>query len=394
MAWRDDLRPASFRGIPFNVESAGLTFGRRIARHEYPQRDIPYAEDMGRKAREYKVEAYILGANYMAGRDDLIKALETAGAAQLVHPYHGTVNVTAMPDCQLTESTREGGMAKFSITFLEAGKQIEPKTSENTEQALTNQQNACDKTYGADFAENFDIDSQPDFVVDDALENTDDFLSLPDIDLGNLDWIRADPLSTVKGLLPENLLSSLAAPLAFAGGILALVRKAESLESLFDFCVGLFQGTDSVTGATPSRQQQLANQAALGNLVLQGATSQRIIDLATSGPTTVDDARAVRSEIVARSDAVLFSPGVSQGASEAIIQLRTNALEHLTATTVDLPRLVTVTPKVTAPAVVLAHDFYGDAWLSQGMDADLVARNNVEHPGFVPAGQSLQFVSG
>jgi prophage DNA circulation protein len=349
---------------------------------------------MGRKAREYKVEAYILGANYMAGRDDLITALETAGAAQLVHPYHGTVNVTAMPDCQLTESTREGGMAKFSITFLEAGKQTEPTTSDNTEAALVNQQNACDKSYGEDFGETFDVAGQPDFVVDDALENTDDLLSLPEMDLGNLDWIRADPLSTIQGLLPENLMTSLAAPLAFAAGLLALVRKAGDLESLFTFAAGLLDDADSAVVTTPSRQQLVANQAGLGNLMLQGATSRRIFDLATSAPATVDEARAVRNEIVSRSDVVLFSPGVSQAASEAMIQLRTNALEHLAATTVGLPQLVTVTRQATAPAVVLAHDFYGDSWLAQGLDADLVTRNDVHHPGFVAAGKPIKFIAG
>ena len=60
MAWSDQLRPASFRGVPFVVLAGTVSAGRRLARHEYPQRDIPYMEDMGRRAREYKVEGSII----------------------------------------------------------------------------------------------------------------------------------------------------------------------------------------------------------------------------------------------------------------------------------------------------------------------------------------------
>lgn len=150
MAWRDNLRQASFRGVKFNVDSSGLSIGRRIARHEYPQRDIPYPEDMGRRAREYKVEAFVLGDpagdnDYMVPRDALIEAIEKAGPGQLVHPYYGTVAVTVFGEVTLSESTREGGMAKFTITFLEAGKQEEPKTSDDTEAKLAEQKGACDE---------------------------------------------------------------------------------------------------------------------------------------------------------------------------------------------------------------------------------------------------------
>lgn len=77
MAWRDELRPASFRGVSFYVEGGTLTFGRRLAIHEYPQREKPYVEDLGKKARVYRLEAFVLGPDYMKDRDALIDALET-----------------------------------------------------------------------------------------------------------------------------------------------------------------------------------------------------------------------------------------------------------------------------------------------------------------------------
>ena len=48
----EDLRPASFRGVSFQVDVASLSAGRRVQVHEYPQRDQPWVEDLGRATRQ------------------------------------------------------------------------------------------------------------------------------------------------------------------------------------------------------------------------------------------------------------------------------------------------------------------------------------------------------
>ncbi|MEW6612710.1 MAG: DNA circularization N-terminal domain-containing protein [Pseudomonadota bacterium] len=388
MAWRAELRTASFRDVPFHVEGATLAAGRRLARHEYPQRDVPYLEDMGRRAREYKVEAYIVGPDYMAGRDQLLAAIEEAGPGQLVHPYHGTVRVT-VSDCQLTESTQHGGLAKFSITFVEAGEQREPATETDTEGVLDAQYLACEAAFAGDFGRVFSIDGLPEFAAQDALDSVNALLELPEMALGELGWIRANPLSALTALLPENLQASLGNPLALANGILALVRNAAGVMSLFAF------SRPAVGSAivTPTRQAQNRNRAAFTSLVRQAAAARRIVDLAKSEPATLDDARLARAEIVTRADAVLLDEATGQQAAEAILQLRTDAVAHFARIQPQLPRLVSVTPQAVRPALVLAHDFYGDDWLAAGREDELLARNRVRHPGFVPAGRALELVS-
>src|SRR5262245_59263736 len=90
--WRERLRPASFRNAIFHVEVGGKTSGRRIALHEYPKRDTPFAEDMGRRTRVYDITGYViewdrqLGRDYTKPRDTLIEALEKEGPATLIHP--------------------------------------------------------------------------------------------------------------------------------------------------------------------------------------------------------------------------------------------------------------------------------------------------------------------
>src|SRR5690348_3948807 len=84
--WRDRLVPASFRGVQFHVEIQARSGGRRLAPHEYPKRDDPYTEDMGRRGRAFSITAYLIGPGFRDDRDALISALETEGPGLLRLP--------------------------------------------------------------------------------------------------------------------------------------------------------------------------------------------------------------------------------------------------------------------------------------------------------------------
>jgi prophage DNA circulation protein len=389
MAWRTALRTASFRNVVFHVEAATLTAGRRLARHEYPQRDIPYLEDMGRKAREYKVEALVLGDDYMDQRDALLAAIESAGPGQLVHPYYGTLLVVVSGECQISESTQHGGLARITIPFVEAGRQQEPQASTDTQALLDAQVLVCDDAFALDFEDNFSVDGLPDFAVQDALDGVNTALNVPGVALGNVAWIAANPLSALNALLPGNLLASLSAPLGLARGLLQLVGNATSLQGL----LGLSLVSMAPGGGSAARLAVADNRTALGALMLQAATTRRVMDLTAAAPTTLEDVRAARAEIVQRTDTVLFSSATGQSSADALVQLRTVAMAHFAAITPSLPRIASSTPLAVRPTLVAAHALYGDDWLAQQRDAELITRNSLRHPGFVPAGVPLSWVA-
>ena len=132
MGWRDNLVQASFRGVEFSVdETESPIAGRRVAVHEYPGRDEPYVEDMGRVTKRWTVEAFILGDDYDVTRDELIEACDMEGPGELVHPYLGSLQVFCTLG-SLTERTREGRMARFSLSFVEAGENQYPAASADT----------------------------------------------------------------------------------------------------------------------------------------------------------------------------------------------------------------------------------------------------------------------
>lgn len=118
--WRDRMRTPSFRGVEFRLEVAGLGTGRRNSEKEYPKSDIPFDEDMGRRARRWPITGYVIGPFYFAARDALIAACEAEGPGTLVHPTLGEFQATC-DACNMSESKERGGIATFEMLFVEAG---------------------------------------------------------------------------------------------------------------------------------------------------------------------------------------------------------------------------------------------------------------------------------
>ncbi len=116
--WRAQLQPASFRGVPFLVDSDTLTGGRRGPTHEYPWKDEPYNEDMGLKARDYKFAAYVIGDDYFGKRDALINALESNGPGILIHPQYGRQLVRLLT-YSVNHNTEKGREARFDLQFIQ-----------------------------------------------------------------------------------------------------------------------------------------------------------------------------------------------------------------------------------------------------------------------------------
>ncbi|CAM5772007.1 hypothetical protein LMIY3S_03699 [Labrys miyagiensis] len=136
------LIPASFRGMPFHVEIGAKASGRRNVVHEYPKRDDPYTEDMGRRARKFQISAYVIGSFYVLEREALVSALETEGQGTLIHPTMGPVQVIC-DGYTVAESREEGGMARFEIQFVEAGTTPFSPAATNTQSATSSAANSA-----------------------------------------------------------------------------------------------------------------------------------------------------------------------------------------------------------------------------------------------------------
>ena len=130
-AWRQDLMPASFSGARFHCESNARESGRRIVEHQFPKKELPYAEDMGRMARDFTIRGYCIvypydseftlySRDYRVARDQLIAKLETEGPGVLQLPTQPS-QLVVCPRYRLTEEERFGGYCVFDMTFQEYG---------------------------------------------------------------------------------------------------------------------------------------------------------------------------------------------------------------------------------------------------------------------------------
>ena len=144
-AWRDKLLPAHFDGNPFHVENGSRESGRRLVVHEFPKKEDPYVEDMGKRAITFAVRGYCIvyphddagssvlyRRDYTIARDQLQLRLETGepGVLQLPGLVARTVKCLRY---RLAEDDKQGGYCVFDMQFVEAGIQpFMPATDSGT----------------------------------------------------------------------------------------------------------------------------------------------------------------------------------------------------------------------------------------------------------------------
>jgi len=127
--WRNKYQQAQFRWAIFFVESDARAGGRRVALHQYPKRNVPYAEDMGRSANHFTVQGYLIGLSkaqgdsYLSLKDDLISCLEQdgPGVLQLPLPYGKKTVKVMVQTYTITESRERGGICTVDMDFIEYG---------------------------------------------------------------------------------------------------------------------------------------------------------------------------------------------------------------------------------------------------------------------------------
>ncbi|RQT74749.1 DNA circularization protein [Burkholderia cepacia] len=147
----DQLRPASFRGVPFVSLGGSSAFGRRKQPHEYPQRDVPWVEDLGRGTRRIRMLGFVVGDNVIAQRDVMIAACETAGDGELVHPTLGRKTVSLM-DFRSVEHWEHGRYFEFQFEFIEGGPRTYPTVEAATLESVLNSVTGLNVSAALDFA--------------------------------------------------------------------------------------------------------------------------------------------------------------------------------------------------------------------------------------------------
>ncbi len=407
---------ASFRGVPFLVETSDDEGGGRNIIHEFPGRDEAYAEPSGRYTRKFTLEAHLVRWNadgewFEATLKRLETALNEPGPGTLLHPQRGDLVVALDGPYHIKRSTKELGMVRVSLPFVEAGTNLAPRVLPDASA------DAREKAYKAKLAGRTPPLSVkgPDFLQAAAtailkgpgglvaqLSKVNNRINAA---FGIIDLVSrqitafSNEVTTllltpaVLALKLQGLLNAVVSSAAAAGVDLNRgdkQRNTARVSSVLGFltAVGTFGDTQApvpVINETPTRAQQVANQDALTDLVEAGAVVETVTALVDIPLDSADQASELLETVDAIFDRIAERGTVDDAQGQALRDLRAAFYAYLRSETESLKALGRYTPPVTVPALALAYQLYGDSSLAE----EIAERNGVEHPGFLPGGVEL-----
>ena len=406
--WRDQMLPASFRGISFLIPQASVPVGMKVQLHEFPQRDEPYAEQMGKQAQVHRLVCWIIGDDCFERRDKFMEAVQTPGAGELVHPWLGRMQVKA-GEAELTHDFKQGGMAAFAVTFYPDIPLKFPTAKVNTQQQVV---------------------KASDSLLESALARYKS--AMAKVDQARLGLARLrNSLSGVYTVIQQQFSTIIGAFTNLTGFVQSLMNAPDSLSSLFssyfsEFSVDDYLGDDSGSSyrnsvATATQQTEAvasintvsdsggvdaaAASQATANLVQDALLVQVALiisempvasqPVSTATVASVEQQAVqpiVRPEVPVADDVIELRDNLNEAIFQASLKadpehymvlntLRQTIVKHLTAVAESGVRLVEITPPETLSALVLAYRRFGDAT----RESEVVQRNRLRHPGFVPA---------
>ena len=395
----------------------------RVELHEYPLRDTPYAEDLGKKAGKWQIEAFLVNgkSGYAERRDKLREALNASGPGTLIHPYLGELSVS-VDGYSLKETTREGGYCTFSISFVEAGQPVEPDVEKDTAANVLDKAEAAKEAATAGFLDEYmplleDLEGlagkvpallseataflgTPLSILSRAQSAASSVLALPDRlasrILGYLGTIRqlggiatsGLKMNALTALLGKKSAGTASSWLVTSNGVIAGIVGETSWPQA---------GGGSIGGGTPSPEtpgvvaSTVANRAEtpLIDLIAAGAVIEAAIESADADYGTADDALASRDAVLEAIDEVQRA-NCSDAVFTALSELAAAVNEDLTTRGAELPKLGSATLFMSMPALAASYRLYGDV----GQADAIVARNRIRHPGRVPGGVPLEVIRG
>lgn len=398
MSWRDTLSEASFRGVQFEVEERSFSGGRRAVVHEYPRRDEPYTEDLGRRAERFAVRAFLIGDDYQIRREELLEACKRRGPGEYVDRWRGAVDVV-LEEFRLSENFREGAFAKFDLSFVEAGANVVPAPLRGSVPILTPVLERVLAAIEDAFAGRFDTLSGSSYLQDEGalvLEGVVEVLGRVGDRveaIGGASTVSRE-LSAIVGESAQlvRAAAELGPRLTTVTTDLALLEPDARLR--FDRMLELAdvdRALRPTSAATSNRIMAARNQAALASLVRRSASIEAARAAGAIDFTSDREAAGVRDELVTLIDSELeaASEAGDDDAFRELRQLLAVSSQSIKAKGATAARVITVKPSSTEPAEVLAYRLYADATRA----GEIVDRNQVAHPLFVSGAADIDVLT-
>lgn len=410
MDWKSQLRDASFKGYPIKWLSQEGQVGRRLAEHEFPQRDRPWVEDMGRIVRPFGFTAVCSGVDWLQDLNKLLAVIESPGPGELVHPLFGRMTVSARP-ARWAMSFDAGGRVDVQLEFIEAGDLLFPvplkQTASKVRSGRAGLLNAAQSQLAQAMALVNAGKAKVSAVVGMVIGPISEVAGVVDGVLSVFESVQkmVSDLLTLPVTAVGKLLTVFEVAKLRLGGLADLtkwgLRQGQVIRQLRARANALF-GRKSQSASSRCAGLLLKSLAVAATVSVVDALADLPTQRASSGEVPVGaDIREVRGTMQAAlwdmaSDEAGFcgTPAIgglalasvsalqplSHAAGQLYIELARSLSEHLAVVESISLQLETITPTMVLPALVLAYKTHGNA----GLSSEIVSRNAVRHPLFVP----------
>lgn len=429
--WLGQLQHASWRGVPFQVDTLDMSAGDDTVLREYPFQDLPTVFSMGEGAEEIKISGYVIGDDYLDQLDKLRAVLKGDGV--LIHPTQGSIRCWVHGKYSIRENpTAEGGMARIDMVFVRAEARRYPAGVGNTTDQVLEACTEAEAALADCFDGAWDLAGMAGWARDNLLGRVHEVVGL----LWDGMALANQGISTFQSLyrefvtFPYNLVTG--SGLALADSLANMLRLPGNLNN--DQAWAVFQSSrsfwpaasavvadtyQSIGGTLPAIGNRQALDAALEPSAspFQTATRQReaasldALAQLVDGMTTIwaaqsvaqleldnyNQAQALRVDFNQRFSDLLRAASrapaqrISGGrtAHDALAVLHTAVLRDLQSRSRDLARLTTYTPQSWQPALYISYRLFGTV----GFTDEILAMNrHVEHPLLVPPGVPLRII--
>ncbi|HGX3211374.1 TPA: DNA circularization protein [Serratia marcescens] len=410
----EDLRDASFRGVPFYFVDVEGNSGRRAIPHAYPKKEVGWTEDHGAVLTQQQINGILLGNDYQAQFNRLLAALNTPGPGELVHPWFGVQRVQAGKVTHKL-STEEGGIAYISFEVFEAGEQLFPTQQEDTTATTLSAADSVKAALasGDYFAALDGVGNMVDTLLDDLQGFVTNLPTLPDV---LNEWMdRLNRFKDLAGIIvatPGELIRDIT---GLISDMKDLVTDAPWALQVYGQLRDKWDGDRAAQAATKSLADNIAVNVDTG--FASSVTRSSTIDISDAMQTNIDDFRqlVIVSSLVAMAETVAtatfetsqdaqrtgdaLAERLGEQAIEAVESgqrglwrslraLRFAVASDVRIRSVQLPELRRVSPRQTTPVMLLAWRETGDA---EQRDA-LVTRNRLRYPAFILPSQVIEVV--
>lgn len=390
----EKLLPASFRGIAFETTTGSIEVGRRVQVFEYPQRDIPFVEDLGRSARKLVMKAICAGPGYTQRMKSLLAAMEEKGPGILVHPVFGNMTVIPEKVTKFSLAFNKQGFAEAELSFVESGEYKFPSSTTDTKSLIEQLKETIRETALAKFLGEFDISAAQDFVRAAVAGKLSDYFNLERLKsvaaLFGMSDSLADTASKALTLVnsdPAVLAATVADAFGFSRAAYSVNKWRRVTRQLSSLARGDELNVKASSSATQTQKEISVATSSLQSYVRELAVSEMVSAAASVGTEDDEDGElayeelmSVRDDVLATLDAEMEKAGDDE-LYKALSEARAAIWEDMTTRAERLARLVEYTPAEVEPAIVLAYDYYEDT----ERESEIVTRNNLAHSGFAGA---------